>query len=201
MRLVHYSAYPVTQLMPIDWPQPEHTYKPLGFWVSIEGDKDSYGWRRWCEDGEWNLDGLRFEHSVRLTKDANILWLTTPKEIWDFNEKYSRKLTDNPISDLRTVDWQRLATEYDGLFIAPYQWGLRLELSLLWYNGWDCASGVVWNTTKIKEVRLSRERKKYADVPPREGWADTEDKTLAAIRKFATLMKIDVPEPIKLKEQ
>jgi len=39
-----------------------------------------------------------------------------------------------------------VSKEYDGIEIAPYQWDARL--SLIWYYGWDVASGCIWNLDK-----------------------------------------------------
>jgi hypothetical protein len=45
------------------------------------------------------------------------------------------------------IDWPRVAERFDGVIIAPYQWKHRLEL--MWYYGWDCASGCIWNARAV----------------------------------------------------
>ena len=52
------------------------------------------------------------------------------------------------------IDWKKAARKYGGLIITPYQWDMRFEL--LWYYGWDCASGVIWGTKQIESFELDR---------------------------------------------
>jgi hypothetical protein len=53
------------------------------------------------------------------------------------------------------IDWERLAKEYDGVEIAPYQWQRRLS-DQRWYYSWDCASGCIW---RPKDATISLIRK------------------------------------------
>ncbi len=50
------------------------------------------------------------------------------------------------------IDWPKLSKQYSALEITPYQWKRRLES--IWYYGWDCASGCIWNRKGLKELRL-----------------------------------------------
>ena len=51
------------------------------------------------------------------------------------------------------IDWAEVASKYDGIIISPYQWSLRLDMEMMWYYGWDCASGCIWNISAIKELK------------------------------------------------
>jgi len=51
------------------------------------------------------------------------------------------------------VDWEKISRQYSGIEINPYLWRRRLQGGM-WYYGWDCASGCVWNESAIKEVKL-----------------------------------------------
>jgi hypothetical protein len=85
------------------------------------------------------------EHEYEVVlHDSNILVLDTPKKILEFGREYR-------IGE--SIDWPRLAKTHDGIEISPYQWSLRLNL--LWYYGWDVASGCIWNTEKLQIIAIS----------------------------------------------
>jgi len=132
--------------------QEYNLWKPIGFWYSVGCD-----WERWCatEEPDW-LKG-RFAHEVILDSEK-MLYLRTPEDIDLFDEKY--KFKDDNIRGW-TLDWARVATEYDGIEIAPYQWERRLERHCTWYYSWDCASGCIWRPRGV-EVKLIGKVKKEA---------------------------------------
>lgn len=125
--------------------------KPAGFWVSVEGEDD---WPAFCREG---LPPGRCAHAyeVSLASAANILWLRTPEELDRFTESFgfvsefeARMGARWPHSQpSRSIDWQAVAGEYDGIIIPTYQWSRRNTLD--WYYTWDCASGCVWNLDVI----------------------------------------------------
>lgn len=126
----------------------EDWYKPRGFWVTIPGDDD---WLQWSIENSFHIERLRYRHNVTLKPEANILYLTTVKEILDFHEQYKKSLS--PVHNrLLYIDWPTVTAQYDGIIIAPYQWSLRLDLDLIWYNTWDVASGCIWNTDMIDTI-------------------------------------------------
>lgn len=58
MKLSHFSAKPFTF-------NPKQTYvnelfwiKPSGLWLS---DESEYGWKQWCTNEQWGLEGLKYE--------------------------------------------------------------------------------------------------------------------------------------------
>lgn len=107
-------------------------HKPVGFWYGVNGD-----WERWCRAEEWGLDDGMFEHEVILG-DESILVLSSVDDIDRFHIKYGTEI----VPRTRYINWAKVAKDFDGIEIAPYQWSRRMTHS--WYYTWDCASGCVW---------------------------------------------------------
>jgi hypothetical protein len=150
MRLLHYAAQPLPPALNAR-PQ-EIEMKPRGLWVSVEGNDD---WPSWCVGENFALDSLSHVHEITLAENASILRLSTASEIAELTSDYACPLPGMPphhYTRAYVMDWPRLAGQYDGLIIAPYMWSCRLDY--LWYYGWDCASGCIWNPRAIAEHRL-----------------------------------------------
>lgn len=128
--------------------QRDRAPKPIGFWYSVDED-----WERWCHDENFGAKDYAHQFSVDLG-DTNILRLTTIKEIYEFGVKYRPPLLEDEPRGLHLdhmyIDWTRVAEEYDGIEIAPYQYPIRLEPEFMWYYGWDCASGCIWRGPHVK---------------------------------------------------
>lgn len=136
--------------------------KPVGFWVSVEGD---YDWEWWCNAENFRVDHLQYVYEVTIKENASILHLRTCDEIKCFTIEYINKpsdyierliagdLTFREV-DTYDLDWVRVGAKYNGIIISPYQWDLRLSTETSWYYGWDCASGCIWNTDVIEKVTL-----------------------------------------------
>jgi hypothetical protein len=145
MTRVHFSAKPLGPLYDVR-PDGEGTtspfaYKPLGLWYSVNGD-----WERWClADGceHWIAGTCRYALDV---SGANLLVLTRAADVIDFSRRYE---TAAARYGIRAIDWGRVGAAYDGIEIVPYQWGCRMHDDCRWYDGWGCASGVVWRATKL----------------------------------------------------
>ena len=153
MNLRHYTS----EVLTFD---PSRTYeqnaprtfgKPVGFWVSVEGEDD---WPSWCQSAEFAVESLSHIAAVSLADGHRILELAWPEDLTRFAAKYLVRVRSNDWG----IDWQRVASDYDGLIIAPYQWSCRLGMD--WYYGWDCASGCIWNLAAIDSVWA----KHYANV-------------------------------------
>ena len=147
MRLVKYSAEPLVF-------DPEFVYpnshiasavgKPVGLWVSDESP-GMFGWKEWCEGETWNIGGLAHRTEFALTPGHNVLIIDTPEALAAFDAEYS-----TGSKYIERIDWSVVAERYDGIIITPYQWEHRL--SMMWYYGWDCASGCIWNLSAIAPV-------------------------------------------------
>lgn len=159
MRLIHYS--PIEREFQknylYDQNEVEFHAKPNGLWVSIEGEDD---WKNWCLREKFCLERLRFSYEIILKDNANILYLKTPEEIYEFSEKYawrSRPLINgvfDPKEDTHELNWFEIKSKYQGIVISPYQWECRLALESSWYYGWDCASGCIWDMDCVSHIEL-----------------------------------------------
>ena len=131
-RLIHYTAQPFElEQRCVEQEDPQtFALKPVGLWVSV--------------DDAWHVaalkmfgdDELQYASLVALASDANVLRLKTVREIDDFTEQYAI-IADEHFDFLsRTIDWRRVAAEYQGIIIAPYQFERRLTQHTFWYYGW-----------------------------------------------------------------
>lgn len=121
--------------------------KPRGCWITDESDTC---WKTWCQDAGFGLERLTHKHQVVLD-ESNILILRYSSDILAFTRKFGQRIVWGPIEHV-AIAWEKVAEQYDGIIITPYQWCLRLEQE--WYYGWDCASGCIWRASAIKEIRL-----------------------------------------------
>lgn len=153
----HYSAEESLTPMSVGYPQ-EPGPKPMGLWLSVDGPDD---WREWASAEMPHRLGI-YRYAITLARDARVLHLSTPEDIWKFNAEYrttSPWMDTVPATELPSrmtdfyIDWARLATTHQGIMIAPYQWSMRLD-GPFWYYGWDCASGCLWDASAIATTEL-----------------------------------------------
>lgn len=159
-RLLHYHSTPVEFDRNITYDlSKSRVGKPVGLWVSVEGEDD---WPSWCRGEEFHLSGLDAVHEVTLTDDARIAHISGAAELREFHEKWSmpndmsKLLDDGPYrhgNKYYEPDWPAVAQEYDGIIIAPYIWCMRTD-GPFWYYGVDCASGCIWNLDAIESFKL-----------------------------------------------
>jgi hypothetical protein len=148
-----------------DWLDYHRYHKPLGLWVS---DEDDYGWRSWCLDNDFRIENLRYAHKVELEPGANILHLKSKHEIAEFGlfwksraepfrsmEREIRLKLPGHQPHIYSLNWPEIRKRYDGILITPYQYTIFDPIldRHMWYYGWDCASGCVWNFEAIKSIR------------------------------------------------
>jgi hypothetical protein len=126
-------------------------YKPNGFWISVKGEDD---WPSWATAEHYALDRLKFVSEVKLADNANVLFLETVPAIREFHNKYQLKQESLYGRSYASeyIDWNRVADDFDGIVIAPYQWSIRLDDVMSWYYTWDVASGCIWNLSAIESV-------------------------------------------------
>jgi hypothetical protein len=158
MKLIHYTNEKFS-IEPRQYDQSELVWqgKPNGLWFSVEGP---YDWKWWCEEEKFNLKNLAVSYEIILKEDVNILHLKTAEDILNFSKQYPflREKWNNPIETLifeaYEIDWNKLKSKYQGIIISPYQWNCRLSMTSIWYYGWDCASGCIWDLDCIEEFKL-----------------------------------------------
>lgn len=145
-QLIHFSNTPVAEVH--GGHNAAASFKPRGFWVSVEGNGD--GWSDWCRDEEFRDTDRQIAHVVTLEPAAKILRLGTSARLLDFTERYGFLRTEYGTQGIR---WDVVAMEFQGIIISPYQWECRLEDATFWYYGWDCASGCIWDPAAISSIR------------------------------------------------
>ena len=117
MRLLHYPNDPNFEFEPSKtYPvsDSDTPFKPIGFWVSVEGEDD---WKEWCSSENFNVERLDFEHEVTLVDTHNILIISTLDELGVFHLKYSRTLEGSASKGFSWafIDWPELVKNYDGI--------------------------------------------------------------------------------------
>ena len=140
-------------------------FKPKGLWYA-----EGYDWLAWMyEDWESRVDrhieSKAHFHTVNIA-DMNILKIDESNFL-DFEAEYaiSNNLSDGVenFSVLRErsnkfftgfIRWDAVAEKYSGIEIMPHLWEHRLES--VWYNGWDCSSGCIWNPDVFLSVTETR---------------------------------------------
>lgn len=189
MKLVHFSDKPVKLLPSYDHvlkqmadepPKVDYKvlkervdgrryFKPVGLWISDEDAKMS--WSEWCKSEGFRDIDKQYAYEIKLKSEANILYLETALDIYDFTLKYAYK--DSKINNLggrsyvHEIDWPRVEKEYQGIIITPYQWECRMPPQTMWYYSWDCASGCIWDVEAIQSFEQIRKGKGVKKVPAR----------------------------------
>jgi len=136
-------------------------YKPEGLWYGID-----LAWREWCsgEMPKWNRRNKNhFSIEFKPRQINKILFLDSIEKIEAFIDKYggypswmtdsfskSRYATELFRTKHVYIHWEKVAADYGGIEISPYQHTLRHRY--LFYYGWDIASGCIWNLSLIKKI-------------------------------------------------
>lgn len=148
--LSHYRAKPLELDRARTYTQREVSSfgKPVGFWLSVDGDDD---WATWCTSEGFRENTLTFRHRVTLAAGANVKVLPTVDAMDEFEAMYLAPSVPGRATgrSYPGIDWARVAKLYDGILIPTYQW-MRRDRD--WYYGWDCASGCIWNLDAIESV-------------------------------------------------
>jgi hypothetical protein len=166
MTYYHWASDPV-KLYSTSYLQSGHP-KPNGFWFDVNGS-----WKRWCEVAQFRLETLRYRHTVAILDTSRILFLRNAKDIDQFTREYGRNLSGHIqllqstkdidaftrqygrdlFSDIRRqfsnyIMWGEVAEKHSGIIIHPYS--RARSLTYLWYHGWNCAGGCIWDTSVIR---------------------------------------------------
>jgi hypothetical protein len=115
--------------------------KPAGLWYACGGE-----WLKFtAEHIQHRLIEDRYIYELRIDL-SRVLRLRTQKAILAFDAEYGRPWEDDTV-----IDWARVAEQYAGVEICPYQGNLKMRL--FWYYTWDVASGCIWDISAIRSVR------------------------------------------------
>jgi hypothetical protein len=166
MNYYHWSSDPV-RLRKRNYPQSGHP-KPNGLWFDVNAD-----WKRWCEAAEFGSENLRYRHDVTILDASQILFLKSARQIDAFTRKFGQDVSCHiqPLQKAEALDscandygqnffndiqkafsnyimWGEVAEKYSGIIINPYS--RSRSQTYLWYWGWNCASGCVWDTSILR---------------------------------------------------
>jgi len=166
MTYYHWASNPV-KLRRRSYPQSGHP-KPNGLWFDVNGS-----WKQWCGAAEFRMEGLRYRHTVSILDTSQILFLRKAKDIDLFTREYGHNLSGlfQPLQSSEDLDsfaheygsdlfadivgqfsnyimWEEVAGKYSGIIINPY-FRSRSQ-TCLWYYGWNCAGGCIWDTDVIR---------------------------------------------------
>jgi hypothetical protein len=166
MTYYHWASDPV-ELRGMSYPQKGHP-KPNGLWFDVDGS-----WKKWCEAIHFRLEDLRCRHTVTILDDSRILILRNAKDIDVFTRQYRHDISGHiqPLQSSGDLDvfarqygsdlfgniqgqfsnyimWGEVAEKHTGIIIDPYS--PARSQTYLWYNGWNCAGGCIWDTSVIR---------------------------------------------------
>lgn len=155
--------------------QPGPDYKPKGLWLSVDGP---YDWKQWCDAETYSGFGS-YAHAVKLRRGAKILRLRGAQALDAFTDQYAGEIYPGQGMGGRDhrycgIDWEAVARQHQGIIIAPYCWQRRMDL--MWYYGWDCASGCIWDADAIASICYDEARsaaKIFAGVEPATNRVET----------------------------
>ena len=142
--------------------------KPNGLWYGCGNS-----WIEWCLAEDFGL-GWKYIHEIEI--DVNKIKLIDNVADFDlFSEKfglhdeyYSHFVNQSFRTRYDYIDWKCLESlGFMGIEINPYLWERRLNNGM-WFYGWDCASGCIWNAKAVKNVKLiagfDKDKKKIVRV-------------------------------------
>jgi hypothetical protein len=166
MAYYHWAAEPVV-LHEISYPQSGHP-KPNGLWFDVNG-----GWKRWCTATDFRPETFQYRHTVTVLDKSKILFLRSARDIDAFTGEYGKNLSihiqflQSPeemgsfaqsygrdlFSEIQKqfanyIMWGDVAEKHSGIIIAPYS-RTRSE-TYLWYHGWNCAGGCIWDLNAVR---------------------------------------------------
>jgi hypothetical protein len=137
-------------------------FKPHGFWVSDESQPDS--WSRWCRREHFQEQNLKYKTELDIEL-SEVLLIKSKRDMELFQLAYRHPVVKDITlitffptqTGFLSIDWSKVAKEHKGIIITPYLWEFRLNFDYMWYYGWDCAGGCIWDLTCIKLVTTTKE--------------------------------------------
>lgn len=143
--LLHYSGKPLKK---ITKKAQSVGFKPTGLWYSCGTE-----WIKWAKAEQFDTPS-DYVYQIQVNY-SRILKLSSPQDLENFTEEYGTDILpdrDEDDDSFRYIDWPKVAQKYSGIEICPYVYEKRL--TLLWYYGWDVASGCIWDPKAITKIDL-----------------------------------------------
>lgn len=125
----------------------EPDMKPAGLWVSVDGPDD---WPTFCNETDGAVRLGAIAHEITLCEKGNVLTLKSVADIFAFTVCFGSAPVWSESRNM--IRWDKVAQNFQGIIITPYQWDCRLDPRTWWYYTWDCASGCIWDHTAIQSV-------------------------------------------------
>jgi hypothetical protein len=137
-----------------DFPQKDRPRpKPTGLWYSF-GDE----WARWMsiEMPHW-LDSVGFLYRLEVDTEK-IIVLGDEDDALEFSEDYAIEITGDEWDPMYYVNWAEVAEDFAGIEVGfELPRGNANPEELFWLEGWDVASGCIWDTSAITSWGLVAE--------------------------------------------
>lgn len=117
-----------------------------GLWTSTYKNGKS-DWINWCESNNfWTTDN-QTKWLLSVNKNARVLKIDTRDDLFSAYKKYGISLLGGDfelagykigITDLGILDYEKIARDYDGVWLTQEgQWATRFSSPISLY-GWDC---------------------------------------------------------------
>jgi len=142
--------------------QQRPAHKPIGLWYDCSGE-----WIRHLRRATGMPQSYYDAHHYYevIPNFQRVLKIDTPEKFLAFEKQYGVARGDEPnkyldaflkSTDISRIDWPKVAMQYSGIEICPYQSQFRSvsdRRSHDWYAGWDVASGCIWAKDGLLELR------------------------------------------------
>lgn len=146
---IHFSDNIIERIEDFLLPTHHRSMKPNGLYYSIEEEGDDTGWRAWCEAENFRCDRLKHQHEIEIDM-SRVLEIGSMHAIQQFNRTYG-VVIDDRFQMLKNIDWGLLAKDWAGIEVNPYLYSAQMEDDAgLWYYGWDCSSGCIWDLSIVR---------------------------------------------------
>ena len=150
--LLHYSDTPITEILSVEQPDQVGLFldKPFGLWISIDD-----AWAEFCRGIDRNPGSHVYQ--VTLCEGANLAMIRSLEDL----QAFSREFGGHPAIfdkfpgglEFNIIDWKKVAARHDGIFILRRFSIISLDEHSHWVNGWDVASGCIWNKAAICDFK------------------------------------------------
>ena len=148
MKLIHFGF----EKLNLDYIEPIKNRlmanKPMGgFWTSPVDSK--YSWKDWCEDAEYGGSDFSKSFIIELKDDAKILKIDSESDLLKL-PIVKDSMYSNPFRDRGYLDFEKIASEYDAIWLTydgllETKWSEPVDT-----YGWDCESVLILNKNCIK---------------------------------------------------
>ena len=145
IQYIHYGAskFDASRFKPIE-NEPLGVKPRGGLWASAVDAE--YGWRKWCEKQDFELQRLQESFLFALKENANVLYINSGSDLNKLPRNKMLKLTTRINLARVTLDFKKmLSTGIDAIHL-----NLSNDNRLYWaLYGWDCDSILIMNKDVI----------------------------------------------------